>query len=58
MPALRLRVEFHLFLTALSVRPGSSFAMADHLLPLVSWALMMTASSHSENAPFFTAGLR
>jgi hypothetical protein len=33
-------------------------AMADHLLPLVSWALMMTASSHSENAPFFTAGLR
>lgn len=38
VPALRLSVEFHLFLTALSVRPGSSLAMADHLLPLVSWA--------------------
>lgn len=34
--ALRLSVEFHLFLTALSVRPGSSLAMADHLLPLTS----------------------
>lgn len=27
VPALRLRVEFHLFLTALSVRPGSSLAI-------------------------------
>lgn len=115
MPALRLRVEFHLFLTALSVRPGSSLAIADHLLPFVSCAwgnnswvrccqdaaymaicmsaghcrrdcrkhgtlsedeqrtlahsqlcvgstqcltLIITASSHSEKAPFFTAGLR
>jgi hypothetical protein len=38
VPALRLRVEFHLFLTALSVRPGSSLAIADHLLPFVSCA--------------------
>jgi hypothetical protein len=27
VPALRLSVEFHLFLTALSVRPGSSLAI-------------------------------
>lgn len=42
MPALRLRVEFHLFLTALSVRPGRSLAIADHLLPFVSCAWATT----------------
>ena len=30
---LRFRVLFQWFLTALSVRPGSSFAMEAHLLP-------------------------
>jgi hypothetical protein len=53
---LRLSVEFQWFLTALSVRPGRSFAMTAHLLPCAACALIMTASSHWEKGSFLTSG--
>jgi hypothetical protein len=39
-PLARLapRGAHHLFLTALSVRPGSSLAIAVHLFPSILWA--------------------
>ena len=53
---LRLSVEFHLFLTALSVRPGSSLAMMDHLLPLISWACAAAGGRRVRREPGARAG--
>ena len=40
-----IRLLFHLFLTSLSVRPGSSNAMLAHLFPIAFCALMIFSSS-------------
>ena len=54
----RCRVEFHLFLMALSVLPGSRPAMAAHLLPSSACASTMTRSSSSVQASLRMSGLR
>jgi hypothetical protein len=41
----RRMVEFHLFLIALSVRPGTSLAISAHLLPWIFCASRIAASS-------------
>lgn len=38
---IRFNVEFQRFLMALSVRPGSSFAISAHLLPRCAWVSTM-----------------
>ena len=48
---LRRMLEFQWFLIALSVRPGSSFAISAHLLPHSRHAVTITASSASVHGP-------
>ena len=45
------RNEFQRFLTALSERPGSSFAISIHLLPRRAWLWQMILSSSGVNGP-------
>mmetsp|Transcript_25691 Transcript_25691/g.86164 ORF Transcript_25691/g.86164 Transcript_25691/m.86164 type:complete len:258 (+) Transcript_25691:404-1177(+) len=50
--------EFHRFLMALSVRPGSSFTISDHLVPSRATASTMVLSSSSLQGAFCRSGLR
>jgi hypothetical protein len=47
---LFLRTDCHLFLTALSVRPGRRAAILDHLLPHCSWHRITVESSAAVQA--------
>ncbi|KVI09928.1 Ribosomal protein L41 [Cynara cardunculus var. scolymus] len=53
----RRRVEFQWFLIALSVRPGRSLEMVDHLLPWIACARRITSSSSRVNGRCSTSGL-
>ena len=49
---------FHLFLIALSVRPGKSFTIVDHFPPIFSCCSNMSSSSSWVHSLFTTVGLR
>ena len=49
-------IEFHRFLIALSVRPGSCLAMSAHLVPTCWTSSMMSCSSSSVQSSLFTDG--
>ena len=49
-------IEFHRFLIALSVRPGSCFAMCDHLVPICCTSCIISWSSSSVHSSLFTVG--
>jgi hypothetical protein len=51
-------VEFHRFLIALSVRPGSNLTILDHLVPKVCTASTMMRSSSSVHSCLHTEGQR
>mmetsp|Transcript_20147 Transcript_20147/g.39110 ORF Transcript_20147/g.39110 Transcript_20147/m.39110 type:complete len:230 (+) Transcript_20147:99-788(+) len=53
---LRRMVEFHRFLMALSVRPGTSLAISAHLLPWIFCASMISRSSSLVHGPFIMFG--
>ena len=44
----RLTVEYHLFLMALSVRPGSDLAISAHFVPTLFNALTMTEATQTQ----------
>mmetsp|Transcript_44438 Transcript_44438/g.139021 ORF Transcript_44438/g.139021 Transcript_44438/m.139021 type:complete len:454 (+) Transcript_44438:203-1564(+) len=50
--------EFHRFLMALSVRPGSSLTMKAHLVPCSRTLSKMTRSSSGDQPPLRTSGQR
>jgi hypothetical protein len=54
----RCSVEFHLFLIALSVLPGSSFAISAQRLPKRSCASKIVLSSSGVQADFLISGFR
>ena len=49
-------VEFQWFFTALSVRPGRSFAISAHLFPILPWRSWMEASSSSVQGDLLIPG--
>jgi hypothetical protein len=49
-------MEFHRFLIALSVRPGSCLAISAHLVPTCCTSSMMSCSSSSVQSSLFTDG--
>ena len=49
-------IEFHRFLIALSVRPGSCLAMSAHLVPTCWTSSMMSCSSSSVQSSLLTDG--
>ena len=49
-------MEFHRFLIALSVRPGSCLAMSAHLVPTCCTSSMMSCSSSSVQSSLLTDG--
>ena len=53
-----LRVELKWFLMWLSVLPGRSFAISDHLFPSFLWASMISMSSSSVHLFFFMLGFK
>mmetsp|Transcript_558 Transcript_558/g.1147 ORF Transcript_558/g.1147 Transcript_558/m.1147 type:complete len:265 (-) Transcript_558:129-923(-) len=58
MRTMRRVVEFHRFLMALSVRPGTSLTSIAHLVPCSATASMIARSSSALKPSFFTAGDR
>lgn len=55
---MRFNVEFHLFLTALSVLPRRSLAISAQRLPMAACASMIVLSSSGVQAPLRMLGLR
>jgi hypothetical protein len=54
----RNKVEFHLFLIALSVRPGTFNAICAHLFPQTACAATIASSSSFVHASFFILGFK